>query len=159
MLEQMPPGPLPPMRLRRLLLALLAFGLIGVTVELVLLEHYEDASMFVPFAAIAVSLAAVALHATANTAASVRVLQAAMAALIISGLAGVALHYQGSLEFQLDMDPEISRWDVFWKVMHMKAPPTLAPGIMVQLGLLGLVSTYRHPAFDRMNRLPTGEHS
>ena len=148
------------MRLRRLLLALLAFGLIGISVELVLLEHYEDPSMFVPFAAIAVSLAAVALHATANTAATARVLQAAMAALIVSGLAGVALHYQGSLEFQLDMDPEISRWDVFWKVMHMKAPPTLAPGIMVQLGLLGLVSTYRHPAFDRTNRtLSTGEHT
>jgi len=159
MLEQMPPASLPPMRLRRLLLALLAFGLIGVSVELVLLEHYEDPSMFVPFAAIAASLAAVALHATANTAVTARGLQAAMAALIISGLAGVVLHYQGSLEFQLDMDPEISRWDVFWKVMHMKAPPTLAPGIMVQLGLLGLVSTYRHPAFDRMNRLPTGEHS
>jgi hypothetical protein len=158
MLEQMLPATRPPMRLRRLLLALLAFGLIGISVELVLLEHYEDPSMFVPFAAIAVSLAAVVLHALSNTAATARVLQAAMAGLILSGLAGVVLHYQGSLEFQLDMDPEISRWDVFWKVMHMKAPPTLAPGIMVQLGLLGLVSTYRHQAFDRTNRtLPTGE--
>ncbi len=148
------------MRIRRLLLALLAFGLVSISVELVLLEHYEDPTMFVPFAAIAVSLAAVALHATANTGGTARVLQGAMAALIASGLAGVVLHYQGSLEFQLDMDPDISRWNLFWKVMHMKAPPTLAPGIMVQLGLLGLVSTYRHPAFDRANRpLPTGEHS
>jgi hypothetical protein len=160
MLERTPTASLPFMRLRRLLLALLAFGLVGISIELVLLEHYEDPVMFVPFATIAGGLAAVALHATANTAATARVLQAAMAVLIVSGVTGVVLHYQGSLEFQLDMDPAISRWDLFWKVMHMKAPPTLAPGVMVQLGLLGLVSTYRHPAFDRTNRTqPTGEHS
>ena len=148
----------PPVRLRQLLLALLALGLVGVSVELAMLEHYEDAPMFVPFAALAVGLAAVALHATAGTAATVRVLQAAMAALIVSGLAGIALHYQGSLEFQIDMDPTMSRWDLFWKVLHMKAPPTLAPGILVQLGLLGLATTYRHPAVDRRARsLPTGE--
>jgi len=154
------PAAEPPVRLRQLLLALLAFGLIGVGVELILLEHYEDAPMFVPFAALAVGLAAVVLHATTGTAATARVLQAAMAALILSGLAGVVLHYRGSLEFQVDMDPTLSRWALFWKVLHMKAPPTLAPGVMVQLGLLGLASTYRHPAFDRRaGSMPTGEIS
>lgn len=153
-----PPASEPPSRLRQLLLALLTFGLIGVGVELALLEHYEDAPMFVPFAALAIGLAAVALHASAGTAATVRVLRGAMAVLIVSGLAGVALHYQGSLEFQIDMDPTLSTWDLFWKVLHMKAPPTLAPGVLVQLGLLGLAATYRHPVFDRPTRsLSTGE--
>ncbi len=156
----MPPASPPVATLRRLLLALLAFGLIGVSIDLVLLEHYEESVMFVPFAAMAVALAAVAWHATANSAATARVLQGAMAGLIVSGAAGVALHYQGSLEFQLEMDPAMTRWDLFWKVMHMKAPPTLAPGIMVQLGLLGLVATYRHPTFARSNTvLSQGEHS
>ena len=47
------------------------------------------------------------------------------------------------------MDPTLSATQLFWKVMHMKAPPTLAPGVLAQMGLLGLVSTYRHPAVRR----------
>jgi hypothetical protein len=140
-------------RVRRLILALLAFGLAWVAVDLVLLEHYEDPVMFVPFAAVTVGLAAIALDLSAATAGTARVFQVAMGALIVSGLAGVVVHYQGSLEFQLDMDPTMSRWDLFWKVLHMKAPPTLAPGIMVQLGLLGLVATAGHPALARTDRM------
>jgi hypothetical protein len=146
--------------LRRLLLALVAFGLVGLAVELVLLEHFEDAVMFVPFAALGVALAAVALDATSTTPTTAWIMRTAMALLIGCGIAGVALHYQGSREFQLEMDPAMARWELFWKVMHMKAPPTLAPGAMVQLGLLGLVSTYRHPAFaQRAAAFPTGETS
>jgi hypothetical protein len=140
-------------RVRRLILALLAFGLTWVAVDLVLLEHYEDPVMFVPFAAVTVGLAAIALDLSAATAGTARIFQVAMGALIVSGLAGVVVHYQGSLEFQLDMDPTMSRWDLFWKVMHMKAPPTLAPGVMVQLGLLGLVATAGHPALVRTDRM------
>jgi hypothetical protein len=44
------------------------------------------------------------------------------------------------------MDPSLSGWPLFVKVVTAKAPPALAPGVMVQLGLLGLVYTYRHPA-------------
>jgi hypothetical protein len=146
--------------LRRLLLFLVAFGVVGLSVELVLLEHFEDPVMFVPFAALGVALAAVALDAATATTTTAWVLRVAMAQLIASGVAGIALHYQGSREFQLEMDPAMARWDLFWKVMHMKAPPTLAPGAMVQLGLLGLASTYRHPAFDpRATAFPTGEPS
>ena len=145
---------------RRLLLLLVAFGLVGLSVELVLLEHFEDPVMFVPFAALGVSLAAVVLEATTATTTTAWILRTAMALLIVCGIAGVALHYQGSREFQLEMDPAMARWDLFWKVMHMKAPPTLAPGAMVQLGLLGLVSTYRHPAFSqRVDTFPRGELS
>ena len=32
------------------------------------------------------------------------------------------------------MDPTLSRWQLFWKVLHMQAPPALAPGVLVQLG-------------------------
>jgi hypothetical protein len=72
-----------------------------------------------------------------------------MVLLIITGLTGVVLHYRGSLAFQRDMDPTAPASVLFWKVLHMKAPPTLAPGIMLQLGVLGLIGTYRHPALAR----------
>jgi hypothetical protein len=135
--------------LRRLLLALAAFGLVGIATELTFLEHYEDTAMFAPFAAIALALAAIGLHAIGGTALTVRLLRLTMAGLVVAGAVGVVLHYRGSLEFQVDMDPTLSASELFWKVMHMKAPPTLAPGVLAQLGLLGLVSTYRHPAVAR----------
>jgi hypothetical protein len=72
-----------------------------------------------------------------------------MVLLVVGGAAGVVLHYRGSLEFQREMDPTQSGWELFTKVMHAKAPPTLAPGAMAQLGLVGLVYTFRHPAARR----------
>ena len=68
-----------------------------------------------------------------------------MLPLVVFGGLGMVLHYRGGLEFQADMDPTLSRWQLFWKVVHMQAPPALAPGLLVQLGLLGLISTYRDP--------------
>jgi len=35
--------------------------------------------------------------------------------------------------------------------MTAKTPPALAPGAMIQLGLLGLVYTYRHPFIRQSN--------
>jgi hypothetical protein len=45
------------------------------------------------------------------------------------------------MEFQLEMDPTLGGMALLLKVMHAKAPPALAPGNMVLLGLLGLIST------------------
>jgi hypothetical protein len=132
--------------LRGLMLGLVAFGLVGLATELTFLEHYEEASMAIPFAAIVAALGAVLWLAFSPSAMAVRVARIVMVLFVAVGALGVVLHYQGSLEFQVDMDPTASASQLFWKVMHMKAPPTLAPGAMVQLGLLGLLITYRHPA-------------
>lgn len=65
-----------------------------------------------------------------------------MLPLLAAGVVGAYLHYLGGVAFQTDMDPTLSRWQMFWKVLRMQAPPTLAPGVLIQLGLLGLASTY-----------------
>lgn len=132
--------------LRRLLLALVVFGMLATALDLYLLEHSEDAKMLVPFGVIGSALLVIAWHVTAPSAASVRVLRVVMAASVVAGLVGVVLHYQGNMEFQLDINPDMSNWELFSRVMHAKAPPALAPGAMAQLGLMGLIYTYRHPA-------------
>lgn len=128
------------------MLGLLTFGLLGLATELTFLEHYEEPAMAIPFVAIVAALGAVSWLALRPSRASVRLTRVVMTLLAAVGALGVVLHYQGSLEFQVDMDPTATASQLFWKVMHMKAPPTLAPGAMVQLGLLGLLITYRHPA-------------
>jgi len=124
----------------------LLFGLAGTIVELLLLEHYEDGWQFVPLFLIVVALGVLIWHRARPTAANVRALQALMALFVMAGPIGVGLHFRGAAEFQLEIDRSQPGWDVFKKVMTAKAPPVLAPGIMMLLGLVGLVYSYRHPA-------------
>jgi hypothetical protein len=145
--------------LRRFLLALLSVGLAATGTDLILLEHYEDAWQFVPLVLIAVAIGLVAWNAIAARAASVRILQGLMISMVLSGAIGVGLHYQGNLEFQLEMDPSRSRWELFKEVIHAKAPPAMAPAAMAHLGLLGLAFTFRHPAVARPSRPETGARS
>lgn len=117
----------------------LLLGLVGTEVELLLLEHYEDAWQLVPLVLIGMGLASVLWHTMSPRLATARSLQATMVAFLVAGGAGVYLHGRGAAEFQREIDPAQNRWTMAWKVMRAKAPPLLAPGLMVQLGLLGLL--------------------
>ena len=145
----MMPGPVSTdieLQLRRLILALLALGLAGVGVELVALGHFEDPLQLVPLGLIAGALGVIAWHAVAGRRNSLRALRVIALLLMVSGGAGVFFHYRGNMEFQLDTNPDLSGWPLFAKILHAKAPPALAPGVMAQLGLLGLIYTFRHLA-------------
>ena len=134
------------LQLRRLLLTLLAFGLLALLVELVALDHYEDSWQFVPLVMIGLALANVRWYLVGDGATSVRLLRALMLAFVLVGGLGIALHYRGNVEFQREIDPTIGGWPLLLKVLHAKAPPALAPGAMAELGLLGLIYAFRHPA-------------
>jgi hypothetical protein len=56
------------------------------------------------------------------------------------------LHLQANMEFQLELDATLSGWSLLKKSIVAKAPPALAPGAMMQLGLIGLAYTFKHPA-------------
>jgi hypothetical protein len=127
--------------IRKSLLALLVFGLVGTGVELLLLGHYEEAWQLVPLGLIGAGLVVLAWDAMRSTAATRRIVRITMVLFVLAGGVGVVLHYRGNLEFQLEIDASQSRWDLFRKVMQAKAPPALAPGVMTQLGLLGLIYT------------------
>lgn len=141
-------------RLRQLLLALVAAGLVGTATDLLFLEHVEDTLQLVPLAAIGLSLGALGWHAASGRAASVRVLQIALVLLTATAAIGIVLHYRGNMEFQLEMDSSLGGFDLLMTVLRAKSPPTLAPGNLALLGLVGLASTYRHPA--TLDRPTTG---
>jgi len=131
---------------RRILMGTLLLGMLGTTAELLLLGHYEDAKQLIPLALVGMAFAVLAWHAAAGRAASVRALQLMMLLFIGAGLLGSVLHFRSSMEFQLETDPSLRGRKLLSKAMRAKAPPALAPGSMLQLGLLGLAFTYRHPA-------------
>ncbi len=144
--------------MRRLLLAILVLGMSGTAAELLLLNHHEDAKQSIPLALLGLALLVLAWHASAGAAASLRALQLTMLLFVAAGAVGMVLHFRSSMEFQLEADPALRGRKLYWKVMQAKAPPTLAPGVMVQLGLLGLAYAYGHPALGRAHRSSnTGE--
>jgi hypothetical protein len=129
-------------RIRRWLLWVLVLGLVGTEAELLLLEHYEDPWQLIPLFLIALGMAVLAWHATRRDAASLRALRVLMVLFLVAGFVGVVLHFRGAAEFQLEIDPAMGSWDLVKKVMRAKAPPVLAPGVMLQLGLIGLAYAF-----------------
>jgi hypothetical protein len=131
---------------RRILLAIFVLGVAGILAELLLLNHVEDAAQFIPVGLGAAALLLSLVVAIRPGAATIRLFQLGMLLLIVSGVVGVYLHYGATTEFQLEMDPTLTGFALFRKAIVAKAPPALAPGAMVQLGLIGLAYTFRHPA-------------
>lgn len=138
--------------LRRFMAMILVLGLVGSGTELMLLDHHEDWKQVIPLGLIAGALSALTWHKAAPGPATLSTLRAVMTLLVLGGLAGVAFHLQGTLEFQREIDPSLSGLDLLMKALRAKAPPALAPGVMIQLGLLGLAFTYRHPCLGAAER-------
>jgi hypothetical protein len=136
-------------RLRLWLLGVLALGLIGTVTELLLLEHYEKPLQFVPLVLIAAGLAVLAWHVRQYNAGTLRALKIVMALFVLAGFVGIAAHFQGSAEFQLELDPSIGTWELLNKIVHAQAPPLLAPGMMLQLGLIGLAYVFSDSRYRR----------
>jgi len=134
---------------RRILLAILLLGVIGIMAELLLLGHVEDVYQVIPVALGVATIVMSAVVASRPAAGTIRLFQSVMVLMILSGVIGFVLHFQVNMEFQLEMDPALSGMNLFRKSILAKTPPALAPGAMIQLGLIGLAYTFRHPALGR----------
>ena len=149
-MEAQPKGSADPVGMLRLwILGVLLLGLLGTVVELVLLSHYEQPVQLVPVVLIVLALIVLAWHVMGHSAASLRVLMGLMVLFVLAGFAGFVAHFHGSAEFQLDLEPSLSTWELLDKVMRAKAPPLLAPGMMMQLGLLGLAYVFSDKRYRR----------
>lgn len=131
--------------LRVLLLTIFLLGVAGIALELVLLEHYDDFWQWTPFALFGASLAVLAWYGLTRRGAAIVAFRAMMVLFLASGAFGIFLHYDGNVEFEREMSPEAGGWPLFWEAVR-GATPALAPGAMVQLGLIGLAFTLNHPA-------------
>src|SRR5258708_5315188 len=129
-------------RLRLWVLGVLMLGLIGTVTELILLEHYEQALQFVPLVLIVLGVLVLAWHMLQPGTGSLPALQIVMALFVLAGFAGMVAHFNGSAEYQLELNPDMSNWELLEKILHAKAPPLLAPGMMLWMGLLGLAYAY-----------------
>jgi len=129
---------------RRILFGILVLGLAGTEVELLLLKHTDGIWQLVPVLLVGASLLAVAWVGLSQGSGSLQVFRAMMLIFVLSGLAGLLLHFRGNLAFERESDPSLAG-AALWHRAVMGATPTLAPGTMIQLGLVGLAFLFRHP--------------
>ena len=72
---------------------------------------------------------------------------------LISGIVGGGLHYKAKVEFKLETNPDLKGWELISETIQGSSlPPVLAPGMMIQIGLLGLTYTFQHPIFQKTRK-------
>ncbi|HJQ12483.1 MAG TPA: hypothetical protein VJ840_15735 [Gemmatimonadaceae bacterium] len=130
--------------LRQLVLALVFVGIVGLEIELALLRHAESPSQWIPHITLLIGLISTLVMFLRPRVATLRFFQAIMGVFIVVGLLGLYFHYKGNVEFATERDPSLSGLRLLWKALR-GATPALAPGALSQLGLLGLIYSYRHP--------------
>jgi len=136
-------------KMRVALLAILMLGMVGILIELFLMEHTDGVWQIVPIMVLVGGICAAGAHAITRTHRNaIRAFQGVMVVFVVSGFAGIILHYTGNVEFEREMNPETGGFGLMREAL-MGATPALAPGTMIQLGLIGLASTFRHPATGR----------
>ena len=123
---------------RRVILIILLVGMVGIVIELLLLEHFEDTLQVVPLGLLGVGVISLLWHARSPHRTSLRAVRTIMVLFLMSGVLGVFLHYRGNVEFERERRPQAGGWTLFREAI-MGATPALAPGAMIQLGLLGLL--------------------
>jgi len=136
--------------LRQLLLALVFMGIVGLEVELALLRHAESLTQWIPHVTLMIGLLSSAAVYFRPGAPTLRAFQVVMLIFVVVGVLGLYLHFRGNVDFALERDPSLTGGRLIWKALR-GATPALAPGALAQLGLLGLLYTYRHPALERDN--------
>ena len=134
--------------LRRMLMGILVLGLVGTGTELILLGHTEGWQQLVPVVLVGLGLLVLGWYGITRRAQSLRALRWTMGLFVASGFVGLMLHYRGNVEFALETYRTLAGWDLFREAMT-GATPALSPGTMIELGLVGLAYTYRHPMLTR----------
>lgn len=127
---------------RRLLLAILAIGMAGTLTELLFLKHYEDSIQWIPLGLLGLGLVTIAWHILRPSRASLLAIQLVMGLFLAAGLAGVYFHFRANLQYQREFDATLHGRALLWQALRAKVPPALAPGVLMQFGLIGLAYTY-----------------
>ena len=127
-------------QLRRIVAALVAFGLLGIAAELVLIDHIENPSQLVPVIVLPVAAVLLVPIAVGAVPWNVVALRGVLALVVLAGIAGVGLHLYESWQFQAEVDPSQRGVARAWAALRAQSPPSFAPGQIALLGLLGLAA-------------------
>ena len=140
--------------LRYGVLGLAALGVIGAAVDLAMSRHWQSAIQLVPWASLlglAVALALIAARPTGRTLWAARALL-----LVVAASAALGIYHHVAANYATA--PLDFRYSERWEQMSMAArlwaaggqavgpSPTMVPGLLAYLAVMGWLATLRHPA-------------
>ncbi len=121
---------------KKMIVLALLFMTIGTLLELYLLDHYEDAFQLIPVLCIAFSLINLIILFFKKSKIIIKLFKLVLVLTSFSGVYGVFLHLQSNFEFEQDMKPTATNWELFSESLS-GALPTLAPMSMLVLAFIG----------------------
>ena len=122
--------------LKQIILVALLFMMVGTSMELYLLDHYEGSLQLIPIICIDASLLVMLLLFIRRSRFLMRIFKLLMGISALSGIYGVFLHLRANYEFEQEMKPTAEAWDLFVESLS-GALPSLAPASMIVLALIG----------------------
>ena len=123
-------------RLKHVLVLALLFMMIGTLLELYLLEHYEDTWQLIPVLCIGVALVNLCVLFYRRSQVAIHLFKLVLVLTTFSGVYGVYLHLQSNFEFEQDMKPTATNFELITESLS-GALPTLAPMSLVVLACIG----------------------
>ncbi len=133
--------------LRRIILGIIFIGTVGAVVELFFIGHYKEFTQWPPFILLGLTAIGVILMTRNPSPRMVQLFRWLMVIVALSSLAGIFFHLKGNVEFKMETKPDLKGLTLLWKSM-LGGIPILAPGIMAQIGMLGLGYTFKHPNLE-----------
>ena len=121
---------------KQIIVLALLFMMVGTLLELYLLDHYEDAYQLIPVLCIAFSLINLIILLFKKSKKIINLFKLVLVLTSLSGVYGVFLHLQSNFEFEQEMKPTATNWELFSESLS-GALPTLAPMSMLVLAFIG----------------------
>ncbi|NND34560.1 MAG: hypothetical protein HKN76_18385 [Saprospiraceae bacterium] len=100
-----------------------------------MLGHFEDTWQVTPFVVLGFAAIIGGAELLSKQSLPAISLNALSVVMILSGLAGLILHFLGNRAFELEMYPDLAGWELFWKTLS-GATPALSPASAAGLGIL-----------------------
>jgi hypothetical protein len=140
--------------LRKGLIALVGLGIVGTVIELLFLRHWGSAGQAIVWPALAFLAAGLGTLTMRPSPRSIRAARAIALGVAAIALVGVGFHVSENLTAgPLDRNfaaswASMSPLEQWWQAVTggVGPAPTMAPGMLLQLGLSLLLATVRHPA-------------
>lgn len=108
----------------------------GILMELYLLGHYEDTQQLIPIFCVATAILLVMVLFFKQTRLILGILKSVLGLTAVSGIYGTYLHLVANYEFEQEMTPGASPWELLVESLT-GALPALAPASMIVLALIG----------------------
>jgi uncharacterized membrane protein HdeD (DUF308 family) len=134
--------------LRQCVLLLCGFVTLVTPVELLLVNHTQKPTQWIPFVMLVVNLAFLSVMFFKPKSATLLAYRWFALLMLLSALVGVFYHLRGNFEQVQEVAPELSGLALLLEVLR-GANPALAPGLFVQIAALGLMFTFRHPSLEQ----------